>query len=168
MNLNDLIDEPVIIVEAWWGKKKQEPYVPGSNLPPEARAENARRKALRDKEIADRRKEFTKRKEFAERDSARLRTKETPTDIPVVGSDVPPAQRTPLPKKPKHEDNGGIGPRFGDYLESGNGLWKIVGNDSANMVAYIQNPVTGEKQAVEWADMIKDRDHNGKSIFVKG
>ena len=88
--------------------------------------------------------------------------------MPVVGTPAEQQPRTPLPQKPKHVDNGGVGPRFGDYLESGNGLWKIIGNDSANMVAFVQDPVSGEKQAVEWSDMIKDRDHKGKAIFTKG
>jgi len=164
MNLNDLIDQPIIIVEAWFKKKDTDKL----NLTPE---EEARRQAQIQKNkdrIATRQAAMAKEKERQHRDTARLRTKQTPTDIPTLQDTVPAPPRTPLPKKPKHEDNGGVGPRFGDYLESGNGLWKIIGNDSANMVAYIQNPVTGEKQAVEWADMIKDRDHKGKSIFVKG
>jgi len=164
MNLNDVIEQPAIIVEAWFKKKD----VNKLNLTPE---QEARRQAQMQKnkdEVAAKYKRRDLERERQYRDTARLRTKQTPTDIPTLQATVPAPPRTPLPKKPQHVDNGGVGPRFGDYLESGNGLWKVIGNDSANMVAFIQDPVSGEKQAVEWSDMVKDRDHKGKSIFVKG
>ena len=155
MNLNELIvsKEPLLVAEAFGFGRKRRRHPDGINLTPEQRARKDAQAAAAKKLALG---------------PERLRQTHTPSDVPVVGTPPEEMPPTPLPQKPKHVDNGGVGPRFGDYLESGNGLWKIIGNDSANMVAFVQDPVSGEKQAVEWSDMIKDRDHNGKAIFTKG
>lgn len=116
--------------------------------------------------------EIAHMKAIQDRGNAKKAEREAKLDVPAVDTNRPSVQPSMAPERKNphnpHQDNGGVGPRFGDFLEHGAGLWKIIGNDSANMTAIIQDPKSGRKAKLGWDKMVKDRDHKGKAIFVKG